>query len=112
MPAEKTINLVEVQESLSETFKLIAKNHKEKGLSPDSFLVLIDYPDHDIVMGLGHPARVAALLAGTVEAHYKDLKETLLDNREHNSSEVFTQVSDAFNEQIETLIAALHEAKI
>ena len=112
MPAEKTLTLVEIQENLSEAFKVIAKNHKEKGLSPDSMLVLIDYPEHNNVIGLGHPARAAALLAGTTEAHYKDLKEALLDSREHNSPEVFDQVSKAFNEQIETLVTALREAKI
>ena len=112
MSAEKTFDLVEIKENLSEAFKVIAKNHKEKGLSPDSMLVLIDYPEHNNVIGLGHPARAAALLAGTTEAHYKDLKETLLDNREHNPPEVFDRVSEAFNEQIEILVAALREAKI
>lgn len=112
MSVEKTFNLVEIQENLSEVFKVIAKNHKEKGLSPNALLVLVDYPEHNNVIGLGHPARAATLLAGTTEAHYKDLKETLLANREHNSSEVFDQVSKAFNEQIETLVTALREAKI
>ena len=112
MSAEKTFDLVEIKENLSEAFKVIAKNHKEKGLSPDSMLVLTNYPEHNNVIGLGHPARAAALLASTTEAHYKDLKETLLDNREHNPPEVFDRVSEAFNEQIETLVAALREAKI
>ena len=112
MSAEKTFNLVEIKENLSEAFKVIAENRKEKGILPNSILVLVDYPEHNNVVGLGHPARAAALLAGTTEAHYKDLKETLLDNREHNSPEVFDQVSKAFNEQIETLITALREAKI
>ena len=112
MSAEKTFNLVEIKENLSEAFKVIAQNHKENGLSPNSILVLVDYPEHNNVIGLGHPARAAALLAGTTEAHYKDLKETLLDNREHNSPEVFNEVREAFNEQIETLVTALREAKI
>ena len=112
MSAERTFNLVEIQKNLSEAFKVIAKNHKEKGLSPNSVLVLIDYPEHNNVVGLGRPARAAALLANTTEAHYKGLKETLLDNREHTSPEVFDQVSKAFNEQIETLVTALREAKI
>lgn len=112
MSAEKTFNLVEIQENLSEAFKVIAQNHKENGLSPNSILVLVDYPDHNNVIGLGHPARAAALLAGTTEAHYKDLKETLLSNRDGNSSEAFDRVSEAFNEQIDTLITALREAKI
>ena len=112
MPTEKTLTLVEIQENLSEAFKVIAKNHKEKGLSPDSMLVLIDYPEHNNVIGLGHPARAAALLAGTTEAHYKELKKTLLDNLEHHPPEVFDRVSEAFNEQIETLVTALREAKI
>ena len=112
MSAEKTFNLVEIKENLSEAFKVIAENQREKGILPRSLLVLVDYPEHNNVVGLGHPARAAALLAGTTEAHYKDLKETLLDNREHNSPEVFDQVSKAFNEQIETLVAALREAKI
>ena len=112
MSAEKTFNLVEIKENLSEAFKVIAENQKENGLLPNSLLVLVDYPDHNNVIGLGHPARAAALLAGTTEAHYKDLKETLLSNRDSNSPEVFDRVSEAFNEQIETLIAALREAKI
>lgn len=112
MSAEKTFNLVEIQENLSEAFKLIAKNHKEDGLSPNSILVLVDYPDHNNVIGLGHPARAAALLAGTTEAHYKDLKETLLSNRDNNSQEMFDRVCEAYNEQLDTLIAALREAKI
>ena len=112
MSAEKTFNLVEIQENLSEAFKVIAKNHKEKGLSPNSLLVLVDYPEHNNVIGLGHPARAAALLAGTTEAHYKDLKEMILKNREHNQPEVFDTVCEAFNEQIETLVTALREAQI
>lgn len=112
MSAEKTFNLVEIKENLSEAFKVIAENHKEKGLSPNSILVLVDYPEHNNVIGLGHPARAAALLAGTTEAHFKDLKETLLANREHNPPGMFDQVSEAFNEQIETLVTALREAKI
>lgn len=112
MSAEKTFNLVEVQENLSEAFKLIAKNHKEDGLSPNAILVLVDYPDHNNVIGLGHPARAAALLAGTTEAHYKDLKETLLSNRDSNSQEMFDRVCEAYNEQLDTLIKALREAKI
>ena len=112
MSTEKTFNLVEIKENLSEAFKVIAENQKEKGLSPNSILILVDYPEHNNVIGLGHPARAAALLAGTTEAHYKDLKETLLANRDSNSPEVFGRVSEAFNEQIETLIAALREAKI
>ena len=112
MSVEKTFNLVEIQENLSAAFKVIVKNHKEKGLLPNSILVLVDYPEHNNVVGLGHPARAAASLASTTEAHYKDLKETLLDNHEHNSPEVFDRVSKAFNEQIETLVTALREAKI
>ena len=112
MSVEKTFNLAEIKENLSEAFKVIAENHKEKGLSPNALLVLVDYPEHNSVVGLGHPARAAALLAGTTEAHYKDLKETLLNNREHNSPEVFDTVCETFNEQIETLITALHEAQI
>lgn len=112
MSTEKTFNLVEIKENLSEAFKVIAENHKEQGLSPNSILILVDYPEHNNVIGLGHPARAAALLAGTTEAHYKDLKETLLANREHNPAGMFDQVSEAFNEQIETLITALREAKI
>ena len=112
MTAKKTFNLVELKENLSEAFKVIAKNQKEKGLLPNSILVLLAYPEHNNVIGLGHPARAAALLAGTTEAHYKDLKETLLANREHNPPGMFNQVSEAFNEQIETLITALREAKI
>jgi hypothetical protein len=46
------------------------------------------------------------------EAHYKDLKETLLDNQENSPPEIFDHLCEAFNEQIETLIAALHEAQI
>lgn len=112
MSAEKTFDLVEIKENLSEAFKVIAENQKEKGILPNSILVLVDYPEHNNVVGLGHPARAAALLAGTTESHYKDLKEMLLSNRDHNPSEVFDQVSEAFNEQIETLITALREAKI
>ena len=112
MSTEKTFNLVEIQESLSEAFKVIAENQKEKGILPNSILVLVNYPEHNSVVGLGHPARAAALLAGTTEAHYKDLKETLLNNREHNPPEVFDTVCETFNEQIETLITALHEAQI
>lgn len=112
MPTEKTFNLVEIKETLSEAFKAIAENQKEKGLLPTSILVLVDYPEHSSVIGLGHPAHAAALLAGTTEKHYKDLKETLLANREHNPPEVFAQVTKAFNEQIETLITALREAKL
>ena len=112
MSVEKTFNLVEIQENLSAAFKVIAENQKEKGILPNSILVLVDYAEHNNVVGLGHPARAAALLAGTTEAHYKDLKETLLDNHEHNSPEVFDRVSKAFNEQIETLVTALREAKI
>lgn len=112
MPSNKTFSLVEIKENLSEAFKVIAENQKEKGLLPNSILILVDYPEHNNVIGLGHPARAAALLAGTVEAHYKDLKETLLANREHNSPELFDQVSEAFNEQLETLVTAIREAKI
>lgn len=112
MSAEKTFNLVEIKENLSEAFKVIAENQKEKGLLPNSILVLVDYPERTSVIGLGHPARAAALLAGTTEAHYKDLKETLLKNREHNPPEVFDTVCEAFNEQIETLVTALREAQI
>lgn len=112
MSVDRTFNLVEIQENLSEAFKVIAENHKEKGLSPTSLLVLVDYPEHNNVIGLGHPARAAALLAGTTEAHYRDLKETLLANREHNPPEAFDRISESFNEQIETLVRALREAKI
>lgn len=112
MSAEKTFDLVEIKENLSEAFKVIAENQKEKGILPNSILVLVDYPEHNNVVGLGHPARAAALLAGTTEAHYKDLKETILAGREHNPPEVFGTVCEAFNEQIETLVTALREAKI
>ena len=112
MSTEKTFNLVEIKENLSEAFKVIAENQKEKGLLPNSILILVDYPEHNNVIGLGHPARAAALISGTAEAHYKDLKETILANREHNPTGMFNQVCDAFNEQIETLITALREAKI
>ena len=112
MSAEKTFNLVEIKENLSEAFKVIAENQKEKGLLPNSILVLVDYPEHNNVIGLGHPARAAATLALTTETHYKDLKKTLLANRDSNSPEVFDRVREAFNDQIETLIAELREAKI
>lgn len=112
MSTEKTFDLVEIQENLSEAFKVIAKNHKEEGILPNSILVLVDYPEHNNVVGLGHPVRAAALLAGTTEAHYKDLKEALLNSREHSPPEVFDQVSKAFNEQIETLVTAIREAKL
>ena len=111
MSAEKTFNLVEIKENLSEAFKVIAENQKEKGLLPNSILVLVDYPEHNNVIGLGHPARAAALLAGTTESHYKELKETLLANRDQNPPEAFERVRESFNEQIETLVAALREAK-
>lgn len=112
MSAEKTFNLTEIKENLSEAFKVIAENQKEKGILPNSILILVDYPEHNNVIGLGHPARAAALLAGTTEAHYKDLRETLLNNRDHNSPELFNQVRETFNEHLETLITALREAKI
>lgn len=112
MPIKKTFSLTEVKESLSEAFKVIAEYQQEKGLLPGSMLVLLDYPNHNNIVGLGRPARVASLLAGVTEAHYKDLKETLLDNQENHPPEVFDHVCEAFNEQIETLVAALREAQI
>lgn len=112
MHAKKAISLVDIKESLSGAFKVIAENQQEKGILPDSLLVLIDYPEHNNVIGLGHPVTAAASLAHTTEAHYQELKETLRINREHNPPEAFNDARKAFNEQIETLIAALREAKL
>ena len=112
MHTEKAISLVDIKESLSGAFKVIAENHQEKGILPNSLLVLIDYPEHNSVVGLGHPVTAAASLAHTTEAHYQELKQTLLDNEERNTTEAFNGVRKAFNEQIETLVAALREAKL
>ena len=112
MSIEKTFSLTEVKESLSEAFKVIAENQQEKGLLPGSMLVLLDYPNHNNIVGLGNPARVASLLAGVTEAHYKELKGILTDSQEDAPPEICDRVCEAFNEQIETLVAALREAQI